>query len=389
MKKLLALILCVMMFVAVIPTAAFAGGLPVDNPLLTAKDYQKHIENMIKNTKTSVENSYKSLVGDQVVYTSAKAMDDSVVSLVDAIANPLIEKGEANKAWADACKDAIRVYLDKAVATKIVEDYYKALDKDGNRDELKYAQLIANSINSALTDKDFVAGYQAVATNFALRALVSDMSKEIKDQYKAFAQGVDSAFEKKFAEKYTILVDDYIDTLATGAAKAANNAAAWDALQDAIEAAEDAAAPRYEYAQGLYDQRIATAKTTRDGAATTEKANLKTAKDDLEAAEKALAQAKLNPTSTEAQIKAAEADVKAKETAVKTAQKAYDAKVKAANKQYDEDVETAEAWLTYDQFNISYDYNKAVDAAEDVYEDALEVINPWALYDLPGVGSWS
>ena len=387
MKKLLALILCVMMFVAVIPTAAFAGGLPVDNPLLTAKDYQKHIENMIKNTKTSVENSYKSLVGDQVVYTSAKAMDDSVVSLVDAIANPLIEKGEANKAWADACKDAIRFYLDKAVATKIVDDYYKALDKDGNRDELKYAQLVANSINSALTDKDFVAGYQAVATNFALRALVSDMSKEIKDQYKAFAQGVDSSFEKKFAEKYTILVDDYIDTLATGAAKAANNAVAWDALQDALEDAQDDYDTAMEPIDDAHDAALEQAKTDYDAAITAAKDALKQPKADVKDAEKALAKAEIEGDA--AKIKQAKADLKDAQDALADAEKQYKKDVKAADEDYADAVEAADKNYAIDSFDPKYDFDEAVEAAEDAYEDAVIVINPWALYDLPGVGSWS
>ena len=387
MKKLLALILCVMMFVAVIPTAAFAGGLPVDNPLLTAKDYQKHIENIIKNTKSNVESSYKSLVGDQVVYTSAKAMDDSVVSLVDAIANPLIEKGEANKAWADLCKDAIRLYLDKAVAKKIVDDYYKALDKDGNRDELKYAQLVANSINSALTDKDFVAGYQAVATNFALRALVSDMSKEIKDQYKAFAQGVDSSFEKKFAEKYTILVDDYIDTLATGAAKAANNAVAWDALQDALEDAQDDYDTAMEQPIDDHDNALEQAKTDYDAAITAAKDALKQPKADVKDAEKALAKAEIEGDA--AKIKQAKADLKDAQDALADAEKQYKKDVKAADEQYDKDVKDADKQFAIESFDPKYDFDEAVEAAEDAYEDALEVINPWALYDLPGVGSWS
>ena len=387
MKKLLALILCVMMFVAVIPTAAFAGGLPVDNPLLTAKDYQKHIENMSKNTKTSVENSYKSLVGDQVVYTSAKAMDDSVVSLVDAIANPLIEKGEANKAWADLCKDAIRLYLDKAVAKKIVDDYYKALDKDGNRDELKYAQLVANSINSALTDKDFVAGYQAVATNFALRALVSDMSKEIKDQYKAFAQGVDSSFEKKFAEKYTILVDDYIDTLATGAAKALNNAAAWDALQDALEDAQDDYDTAMEPIDDAHDAALEQAKTDYNAAITAAKDALKQPKADVKDAEKALAKAEIEGDA--AKIKQAKADLKDAQDALADAEKQYKKDVKAADEDYADAVEAADKNYAIDSFDPKYDFDEAVEAAEDAYEDAVIVINPWALYDLPGVGSWS
>ena len=92
MKKLLALILCVMMFVSVIPTSAFAGGAAVDNPLYSASEYAEQIKNMIKNTKSNIEKSYKFLAADQVVYGSAKAMDDIIVGLVDGIGDTLIEK---------------------------------------------------------------------------------------------------------------------------------------------------------------------------------------------------------------------------------------------------------------------------------------------------------
>ena len=392
MKKLLALILCVMMFVALIPTAAFAGGLPVDDPLLTVKQYQKHIENMIKNTKTNVENSYKVLVGDQIVYTSAKAMDDSVVSLVDAIADPLIEKGKANKVWADACKDAIRFYLDETVSEKLAEKLLegKALDKDGKFDNLKYAELVAKCMNDALTDKKFIAGYQAVATNFALRSLVSDMSDAIKDQYDEFRDTtVDGSFEKKFAEKYTNLVDDYIDTFATATAKTVSNNAAYVILQAAIADAQDAYDTAMDVPTQTYENAIEAAETTRenDPAVASTKSDLKDAKKDVADAEKALAKAEAKGDA--AAIKAAKADLKDANDALKDAQKAYDDAVDAADETYLKEVAAAQEAYDDADFDASWDYAAKVEEATDAYADIYQDINPWAIRVLPTVGSWN
>jgi hypothetical protein len=254
MKKLLALVLCVVMVMSLAP-AAFAGGYAVDDPLYSVAGYKKQIENMIKHTRENVEDAYKALVGDKVVYTSAKAMDDTVVDLVDAIANPLIEKGKVTKAWADGVKNAIRHYLDETVADKIADDYYKCLDKDGNVDDLKYAQLIANSINKALTDKKFVAGYQAVATYFALGQVVSDIKDNLKDEYEAFQDGIDPKFQARFAAQYTNLVDDYIDTLGTATLKVINADLAEVLYAEAVADAEDD-----------YDAAVAAAALARDAA---------------------------------------------------------------------------------------------------------------------------
>jgi ketosteroid isomerase-like protein len=389
-----------MMFVALIPTAAFAGGLPVDDPLLTVAQYKKHIENMIKNTKTNVEKSYNTLMGDRIVYTSAKAMDDSVVSLVDAIADPLIEKGKANKAWADACKDAIRFYLDETVSDKIAEELLKGkhLDKDGKWDNLKYAEVVSKAMNDALTDKKFIAGYQAVATNFALRALVSDMSDAIKDEYDDFRENtVDPSFEKKFAEKYTNLVDDYIDTLATADAKIVNNALVdliyTKAVADANAAYEAIHAP----AQLAYDKAADIAaldySVDKANADKTYEQDLKNAEDaykiDLEHAEQWYAAGTHGITSEyDRDLYKIKAEYWYKEKVMNAETKYnnrldqiqgfYDGKIDAAEDAYDTAMGTSEE-----------DLAKALLEAGIAHDANIEYINPWAQYMLPGVGSWN
>ena len=260
MKKLLALILCVMMFVSVIPTMAFAdenaaaagapaagapaaaaaaAGYPwIDNPLYALAQYKKEIENMVKNTKEDIQNAYAELASNKVVYSTAKGMDDTIVGLVDAITKDLIGKKvpvmKADgsgveypeyvfvKADADNVKDLIRLLIDAKVTTKLAETEYKFVtkyDDNGNIkeiDPIKYAQAFGDAVSSALTNKDFQKGYEAVATYFALASLVKDVNDKVKDEYTAFYGDISKDFDKDFAAKYPMLAaaqGGYIDTI--------------------------------------------------------------------------------------------------------------------------------------------------------------------------------
>ena len=211
MKKLLALILCVMMFVSVIPMSAYAEWPIVDKPLDSANQYASEIKNMIKHTRENIETAYGVLVMDQVVYNSAKGMDDAIVNLVDGIAKPLINKGKMTKAESDTIKDAVRGLIDEMVAGKMLKDAYKYFDGD-KIDPIKYAQTFANSVAKALTDKDFQKGYEAVATYFALRQIVSDVNDQLEKDYEKFQNGIDGKFDAKFADRYPELAENFIDT---------------------------------------------------------------------------------------------------------------------------------------------------------------------------------
>ena len=393
MKKLLALILCVMMFVSVIPTSAFAGGPKVDNPLYSASEYADQIKNMIKNTKSNIEKSYKFLAADQVVYGSAKAMDDIIVGLVDGIGDTLIEKDLMKKAGVDAVKDNVRSYIDGAVAKKISDNYYKALDKDGKRDPILYAQLVADSIQGALTDKDFQKGYEAVATYWALASLIKDTRDSLKDARKDFANSVDKKFQADFAKKYTALVDEYIDTFDTAAAKALSNEVAQyalDALMLPIENAHDTAT---KAANDTY-------KATATDLANTKKSDDKATATDLAVADAAfdLAQAMydriMNSSADAATKQQAIADYAAAVDAYAQAQKDYEAGMKANQKAYDDGIK--EAQKTRDQQLLEADKTYLQDASDAHIEWAGEYefvdIYPWATspyYGIPSVGSWN
>ena len=263
MKKLLALILCVMMFVSVIPTMAFAedaqptaqkaekkdaaakptdiGEYPwIDNPLMDVAQYKKEIENMVKNTKEDLQDAYGELISNKVVYSTAKGMDDTIVGLIDAITADLVGKKIAvynadgtldktdptktaypfTKKDVDTVKKQVRYLIDGMVATKMAENDYKYITKyndDGTIkeiDPIKYAQVFSQAVSDSLTNKDFQKGYEAVATYFALSSLIKDVNDTLKDEYKAFYGDIDKDFDKDFEKNYPALYGQYIDTLA-------------------------------------------------------------------------------------------------------------------------------------------------------------------------------
>jgi hypothetical protein len=232
MKKLLALVLCVMMFVSILPTSAFAeeiGSLYpwIDIPMGSAASYKNEIKDMIKNTREEIEGAYAVMAADKSIYGTAKAMDDTVVGLVDALAKNLI--GEEiwvqdtdsagyphrfNKDDSDAVKALLRKWVDAKIAGKLADNTYKFYDGD-DYFPLKYAQVFADSVAKVLTDKDFQKGYEAVATYFAVSKLMKDVNDKLEDEWKALRDDAyGTKFDTKFAERYPLLAEYYVDTFA-------------------------------------------------------------------------------------------------------------------------------------------------------------------------------
>ena len=235
MKKLLALILCVMMFVSVIPTMAFAtSGATYDTSVVATKTdvtlkkdleaasaYKKQIEKMIENTKKNVATAYGVLAMNQVVYSSAKSMDDVIVGLVNQIADQLSGKTVGGvkydaatlKDFKDAHKASVRSVIQDIVVKELQDNEYKYKDKDGKIDPVKYGQAIADAVNTALNNKDFQAGYQAVATYYALTNVADSINDELKKQRDTFKDSIDTSFDEDFTKYYGALVNDYVDTV--------------------------------------------------------------------------------------------------------------------------------------------------------------------------------
>ncbi len=254
MKKLLALILCVMMFVAVIPTSAFAEPIKptnawptIDNPLESVAKYQKNIDSMLTETKKNIQAAYGILVGDKVVYTTAKSMDDTIVNLVDAISKDLVAKNKSyfvnkdtvvfNKTYVDGVKNQVRFLIDEMVADKMIknEDKYVTERNDNGSikkiDPIKYAQTFNKAVSDALTDKKFMKGYEAVATAFGLLKLTDDINEKLKDEYDAFKETIDTKFDTKFPQSYPKLDQLFVDTMGEAAVGAVDDP--WSAFSSA------------------------------------------------------------------------------------------------------------------------------------------------------------
>ncbi len=199
--------------------------------LENAAAYKKQVEKMIENTKKNVATAYGALAMNQVVYASAKSMDDVVGGLVDKIADMLSGKtvnghkmSSADvKAFKDAHKASVRSVIEDIVISELEDNEYKYLDKDGKVDPLKYGQVVADAVNAALNNKDFQAGYQAVATYYAMMNVADSINEELKKQRDEFKDSIDMSFDKDFAGHYARLADEYIDTLTEVGAFDGNN----------------------------------------------------------------------------------------------------------------------------------------------------------------------
>jgi hypothetical protein len=194
----------------------------IDNPLMNVSVYKKEISDMVKNTKDNIKDAYGTLIGSQMVYTSAKTMDDTIVNLVDALTKKLVDEKKTlptttgdtytfTKSSVNTIKDQVRYLIDDMVAADMAKSW-KYTDADGKVDPLKYAQTFNKAVTDALTNKKFMKGYEAVATWAALWALCSDVNDKLDDEYDAFYETIDTKFDKNFKFYYPDLWKTYIDT---------------------------------------------------------------------------------------------------------------------------------------------------------------------------------
>jgi hypothetical protein len=93
MKKLLALVLCVMMFVSVLSTAAFADQhQPAPTYGSDAKWGSLYVANKaISDTKKNIDYLYNGLAADNAVFGTIKAMDSVVVDMVKSLLSDVDE----------------------------------------------------------------------------------------------------------------------------------------------------------------------------------------------------------------------------------------------------------------------------------------------------------
>ena len=161
MKKLLALILCVMMFVSVMSTSAFADKAPFsahydhDTGFLTIMPNAAANNKAIKNAKENIEFMYGALAADNAVFGTIKSVD----SVVSSIAKDLFKDVEGM--WANGnyltggklesnTKTVLRDYIGSAII-----DY---LEDHSSKFETASTSYKANGLGLTYTGKQTLNG---------------------------------------------------------------------------------------------------------------------------------------------------------------------------------------------------------------------------------------
>jgi hypothetical protein len=192
MKKLLALILCVMMFVSIVPTAAFAADRidPTDQRVWAGASQQKKIVDALRS---NVEAMYGSYAVDNAVFSSVKTIDGILTDLVDEMLKNYssndIAPGLGTTTSSSDLNDAIVAGLRSTVGGSI-SDYlnkhqneYYTYDGAGHKvfNPSAYAGVYAKAASDALTSEKAVAGIQAVMLYAASRSAFNELAMEARD----------------------------------------------------------------------------------------------------------------------------------------------------------------------------------------------------------------
>jgi hypothetical protein len=186
MKKLLALILCVMMFVAIIPTAAFAAYDTTDQRTWAGESQNKKI---VEALRTNLEGMYGSYAVDTSVYKTVKGIDDMMKDMVDAMLEGYAPNIHGTMTSSTALNDAILAGLRSTIGGEITDyidkhrsDYY-VTDSLGHLvfNPAKYAGVFSTAASKALTSGKAAAGLQAFMIYAADRAAFNTLSQQAAD----------------------------------------------------------------------------------------------------------------------------------------------------------------------------------------------------------------
>jgi hypothetical protein len=186
MKKLLALILCVMMFVSVISTSAFANYDHTDQRTWKGESQNKKI---VEALRTNLNNIYGSYAVDTAVFKSVKTIDDMLKDMVDKMLEDYAPNINGTTTSSSAINDAILAGLRSTVGGEITDyldkhqaDFY-VTDSLGHRvfNPAGYAGAFATAASKALTSGKAIAGIQAYMIYAANRAAFNNFSQQAAD----------------------------------------------------------------------------------------------------------------------------------------------------------------------------------------------------------------
>jgi len=215
MKKLLALILCVMLFVAVIPTSAFAtvGALPAPSGATLYPKWADKFDSklLIKDLKDDMKDMYFGMAADQVVFGTAQTMHD----LANGIAENLFEGVESakdpitgKKVFHDDLVDNVRWQLKIIIGDEIANYMHDRqdvwTDGDGFVKPEAYLKTFATAASKAISSEKAQKSIEAFVYGIAALKLQSDMFDAADDLRDAIAEWSEGYKWGEFGEGFGI-----------------------------------------------------------------------------------------------------------------------------------------------------------------------------------------
>jgi hypothetical protein len=184
MKKLLALVLCVMMFVSVLSTSAFAAYDPTDQRVWKGADQSKDIVDALRK---NIENMYGSIAVDNAAVSTMKSINTLVNDMVDEMMKGYTPTGAgtglSSSTLSDAIKLGLRQTIGGSISNYLDEHSYQYIDFDshGNAvfNPIKYASVFSKAASEAVSSKKAVAGIQAFMTYVLQRATYESVAQQL------------------------------------------------------------------------------------------------------------------------------------------------------------------------------------------------------------------
>jgi hypothetical protein len=225
MKKLLALILCVMMFVAVIPTSAFAASKVVGSGSTVASfttvpdkvdkfDSVYNAKKAVEAASDAIQAMYGGVAADQGVFATVKAIDSVVVDLSKQIFDGVDKLDVLGTTYTNkTLTDNTKAYLRTHIGGEII-DYMKdhigtyaelkeIKDANGNvigkytvYDPVKYMNAFATAASKAMSGEKGAKNIEAIVYSMAAAKVQKDSLDAMKDLYDEIHawEGTDNIF---------------------------------------------------------------------------------------------------------------------------------------------------------------------------------------------------
>ena len=190
MKKLLALILCVMMFVAVIPTAAFADvNYPTAGAAYTTegKFDTKAIKDAVTTANDAIKLMQGTVVANETVFGTIKTVDDLFVSMAKNIFADYVPYDENDASKSDMegdVKKALRTFVGTVINGEMTKDTTVAYYTDATTHKVKPDKFLTKYIsafNKATNSAEAQKYIEAVLTTAMANAMIPAVEERMSD----------------------------------------------------------------------------------------------------------------------------------------------------------------------------------------------------------------